>query len=130
MSLYFPGMIVGVILLQTTIFAPTLFNTLNEKSAGKLIRALFPKFFLVISVLGGCSLAAFLQSGEATIWQIGIAVSSICFPLICRSMIPRTNRARDEGDEKTFDRLHRFSVILTVLVLVANLALPMLPQAN
>ena len=130
MSLYFPGMIVGVILLQTTIFAPTLFNTLNEKSAGKLIRALFPKFFLVISVLGACAFLAFLQSDEATIWQFGTSAMSIICPLICRSLIPRTNRARDEGDEITFDRLHRISVVLTVVVLLANLALPLFPLAK
>ena len=93
MTLYFPGMIVGAILLQTIVFAPTLFNTLNEKSSAKLIRAISPKFFLAISVLGACSLLVPLQSG-ATLWQIGIALISILFPLICRAMIPRTNRAR------------------------------------
>ena len=130
MSYYFPGMIVGVILLQTTIFAPTLFKTLNEKSAGKLIRALFPKFFLVIATLGVCSLVSVLLRGEVAIWQIGVAGASILFPLICRALIPKTNRARDEGDEKTFDRLHRVSVILTVTVLIANLLVPLLPIAG
>ena len=129
MTYYFPGMIVGVILLQTTIFAPTLFKTLNEKSAGKLIRALFPKFFLVIAALGVCSLSAVLLRGEATLWQIAVAAASILLPLICRVLIPRTNRARDEGDEKTFDRLHRVSVTLTVTVFIANLLVPLLPIA-
>ena len=129
MSLYFSGVIVGVILLQTTIFAPTLFKTLNEKSAGKLIRALFPKFFLVIAALGVCSLLATILRGEPAIWQVGVAAASILLPLICRVLIPRTNRARDEGDEKTFDRLHRISVILTVTVFVANLLVPLLPIA-
>ncbi len=128
MTLYFPGMIVGAILLQTIVFAPTLFNTLNEKSSAKLIRAIFPKFFLAISVLGACSLLVPLQSG-ATLWQIGIALISILFPLICRAMIPRTNRARDEGNERTFSRLHKISVILTVIVLIGNLSLPFLPHA-
>ena len=126
---YFSGMIAGVILLQTTIFAPTLFNTLNEKSAGKLIRALFPKFFLVLAVLGACSLVAVLQQSEGAVWQFGVAIASILLPLICRSLIPKTNRARDEGDEKTFDRLHRISVILTVTVFIGNLVAPLLPVA-
>ena len=130
MSMFFPGMIVGVILLQTAVFAPTLFKTLNEKSAGKLIRALFPKFFLVISAMGVCTLITLLQANEATIWQYGISFISIIFPLICRILIPRTNRARDEGDEKTFDSLHRMSVILTVVVLVGNLAMPLVVLAG
>ena len=126
MSYFFTGMIVGVILLQTAIFTPTLFKVLNEESAGKLIRALFPKFFLLLSMLGVCSLLAALQN-RATSWQLGIALISISLPLICRALIPRTNHARDTGDEKTFDRLHRVSVMLTVTVFIGNLALPWLP---
>lgn len=116
-------MIVGVILLQTAIFAPTRFEVLNEESAGKLIRVLFPKFFLLLSVLGACSLLAPLQY-PATSWQLGIALISISLPVICLALIPRTNHARDTGDKKTFDRLHRVSVMLTVTVFVVNLALP------
>ncbi len=55
-------MVVGVILLQTAICAPTLFKVLNEESAGKLIRPRFPKF--LSTVLGSWALLFARVSAE------------------------------------------------------------------
>ena len=38
MTNYFAGIAVGVIILQTMIFAPTIFKTLEMEPAGKLLR--------------------------------------------------------------------------------------------
>ena len=46
------GVICGVILLQTFVVAPSVFKSLGEKHAGPFLRSLFPKFFIVLSVLG------------------------------------------------------------------------------
>jgi hypothetical protein len=35
-------------------------------------------------------------------------------------LIPMTNKSRDEGNEKTFKRLHLVSVLLTVAILILN----------
>jgi hypothetical protein len=42
--------------------------------------------------------------------------------LIAYLIVPATNKARDENDEKSFKRLHLISVILTAIVLLANIA--------
>mgnify|MGYP003329066040 CR=1 FL=1 len=55
MHYYFPGMIVGFILLQTAIVAPTLFKKLDIKDFGVVIRALWPKFFMWLTVFGVAS---------------------------------------------------------------------------
>ena len=34
------------------VFAPTIFTTIEPQSAGKLLRALFPKFSVLLSLLG------------------------------------------------------------------------------
>ena len=52
MHYYFPGMIVGIILLQTSIVAPTLFKKLNIEDFGRAIRALWPKFFIMLAIFG------------------------------------------------------------------------------
>ena len=57
MHFYFPGMIVGIIILQTSIVAPTLFKKLDIDNFGKSIRALWPKFFILMSILGAATLA-------------------------------------------------------------------------
>ena len=125
MHLFFAGVIVGIIILQTAVLAPTLFKTLDAESAGKLIRALFPKFFLILAALGvGILAALLLQETAASPVALGIAATSIVFPLVCRMLIPTTNAARDAGNHAKFKMLHKASVIMTVIVLLSNIALP------
>ena len=124
MDLYFPGMIVGIIVLQTAIVAPTLFKNLDIKDFGKVIRALWPKFFVFLSVLGAATLVAlFLEDGASTARYV-IAGMTTLFAVVCYAIIPATNRATDEGNQKLFNILHKTSVYLTVIMLLINIAYP------
>ncbi len=120
----------GVIILQTAVFAPTIFKTLDMSSAGALLRALFPKFFVLIALLGAALLAVLVSQPGASPIAIGVGAASLVFPLLCRLMVPATNRARDEGNDKRFKQLHMWSVILTLAVLFGNIALPFLPGVS
>ncbi len=122
MHYYFPGMIVGIILLQTSIVAPTLFKKLNIEDFGRAIRALWPKFFIMLSILGGASLVSLYFEHDPTIPQYAISGSTTLFALICYAIIPATNRATDEGNQKKFNLLHKISVYLTVVMLLTNIA--------
>ena len=121
MHYYFPGMIVGIIILQTSIVAPTLFKKLNIEDFGRAIRALWPKFFILLVILGGASLVTLYFEDNPTIPQYAISASTTLFALICYVIIPATNRATDEGDQKKFNLLHKISVYLTVIMLVTNI---------
>ena len=66
MHFYFPGMIVGIIILQTSIVAPTLFKKLEISDFGKAIRALWPKFFILLTILGAATLAALYFGHDAS----------------------------------------------------------------
>ena len=124
MLVFFSGLIVGIILFQSAVLAPTLFQTLEMKEAGTLLRAIFPKFFVLLACIGFILLLhMFLYQEGITIIHYGIAVMSIVFPLICKVIIPATNKARDGGNEAMFKRLHKVSVILTVSVLCANISI-------
>ena len=122
MHYYFPGMIVGIILLQTSIVAPTLFKKLNIEDFGRAIRALWPKFFIMLAILGGASLVSLYFEHDPTIPQYAISGSTTLFALICYAIIPATNRATDEGNQKKFNLLHKISVYLTVVMLLTNIA--------
>ena len=124
MHLFFSGIIVGIIILQTAVLAPTLFRTLDAESAGKLIRALFPKFFIILAALGVAILAALFLQESRTVLALVVAGISTVFPLICRLLIPATNAARDAGNHAKFKALHKASVLMTVIVLLGNIALP------
>ena len=121
---YISGFIVGVIVLQTMVFAPTLFKTIEPAPAGKLLRALFPKFFRLLTLAGVVILVlCFVTDG--THWADYVcATITIAFPIICSAIIPMTNRARDAGNDLLFKRMHTLSVLLTVVVLLANIILP------
>ena len=121
MHYYFPGMIVGFILLQTAIIAPTLFKKLDIKDFGKVIRSLWPKFFLCLTVAGAATLATLYFHDDPDIIHYGIAGSTSLFAIICYAIIPATNRATDEGNKKLFNILHKVSVYLTVVMLLVNI---------
>ena len=124
MDLYFPGMIVGIIVLQTAIVAPTLFKNLDIKDFGKVIRALWPKFFVFLSVLGAATLVALFLEDAASTPRYVIAGMTTLFAVVCYAIIPATNRATDEGNQKLFNILHKTSVYLTVIMLLINIAYP------
>ena len=124
---FFPGLIVGAIILKVAIIAPTMFKTLDSSNFGKAIRPLWPKFFAMVVVLSIFSLITVYLHSDLSVYHMIIAVSSIVLSAICYVIIPATNRATDNGDHKTFKILHRISVSFTVILLILNIAFPFLP---
>ncbi len=124
---FFPGLIVGAILLQVAIVAPSMFRTLDIVNFGKAIRAIWPKFFAMIAILGILSLITVYLSDDLSIYHTLIAVVSVILAIICYGIIPATNRATDSDDKKTFKLLHRVSVSFTVILLIINIIFPFLP---
>ena len=120
MHTYFPGMLVGFIILQTAIVAPTLIKKLSREQFGTVIRALWPKFFIGLALLGAGSEATLLFSG-GTAAQHAIAGGTVVCSVVCYAIIPATNRATDTDNHARFKVLHQASVGLTVLMLLANI---------
>jgi hypothetical protein len=117
---YLPGSISGIIIFQVAIIAPVLFKTLDLETFGKVIRKIWPKFFILLSVLGLGSIAAsYLETDSMYLLSISIFTFVACF--LCYAIIPATNRASDNGDKKRFNLLHKTSVYLTVAVLLLNI---------
>ncbi len=121
MHYYFPGMAVGLILMQTAIVARSLFKTLEINDFGRAIRDIWPKFFIALGTIGLASTISLIShDGAHTIHYI-IAISTVIFSLICYLIIPATNNATDTGNKKLFSLLHRVSVSLTVIMLLSNI---------
>jgi|TARA_A200000159_G_scaffold36349_1_gene32808 hypothetical protein len=115
---------IGVIVFFSAIIAPTVFKTLDEKSAGVFLRAFFPKYYLFAIVIGLASLALIMifNIEMSNILYIAI-VSMTILSIISRFMIPIINNARDMGEKgkQKFNRLHALSVSLNVITLVIGL---------
>ena len=115
---------VGVIIFFSAIIAPTVFKTLDEKSAGVFLRAFFPKYYLFAIVIGLAALALIMifDIKVSNILYIAI-VSMTILSIISRFMIPMINNARDMGEKgkQKFNRLHMLSVSLNVITLLIGL---------
>ena len=113
------GLISGVILFQTAIIAPSVFKVLSSNNTGPFLRKVFPKLFMFVAVLSMVGLILSLISSNT----LGLIIffGSLLSMLICYFIVPVTNRARDEGNDIAFKRLHNVSVVLTMIVLLSNL---------
>ena len=112
------GLASGAIIFHTSIIAPTVFKTLGPPEAKVFLRTVFPKLFNKLVVLGLIMLFLyFFEMGN-----LYIALVTIILPFVCNLLIPATNRARDDGNNKVFSRLHTISVLLTLIVLLSNLS--------
>ena len=114
------GVISGMILFQTAIVAPVVFTTLDSENASKFLRKIFPRFFMVIFILGISALI--VSSVFLSIQGIVIAAVTAISMIISYLVVPATNKARDEDRSSAFRRLHTLTVVLTLFTLLANLS--------
>ena len=113
------GIIVGMIILQSTIIAPTIFTTLEQDNAGKLIRNIFPKLFKFIAFLSLIMVInSFIVETSPSLKIIYFA--TFLLMTINFLIIPATNKSRDEGNDKKFKLLHTVSVLTTMLILLVH----------
>ena len=118
-NVLFSGIIVGMIILQSTIIAPTIFTTLEQDNAGKLIRNIFPKLFKFIALLSLIMIInSFVVETSPSLKIIYFA--TFLFMTINFLIIPATNKSRDEGNDKKFKLLHTVSVLTTMLILLVH----------
>ena len=114
--LFIAGLMAGMILFQAALNAPTIFKVYSEEQAGPFLRAIFPKLFLNVAVLGLIGLVLSLIGGRLLL-QVFFFISFLLMS-ISYLIVPATNKARDEGRDESFKYLHLLSVILTLSTLV------------
>ncbi len=111
------------------VYAPLVFIKLDAATAGAFIRAVFPVYYLA---MGTASLAAaVLLAVGTTHGALDVAVmgcTCALFWVARQALMPRINRARDRresdpGARARFERLHRLSVAINALQLLAVLVL-------
>ena len=118
----FSGLIVGVIIFQSLIIAPTVFKVLEVDKAGIFLRRVFPRFFILIMVCSALMLILVALSGSSDKTRFILPAANLVFSGVSYLVIPATNRARDDGEERKFKILHSLTVVLTLLMLMLNIA--------
>lgn len=112
--------IIGVILFQSFFIAPSINKLLNKQEASKYLRYIWPKFFLIISILSSFSLLSVFFLTIQKLLITFFIVSSIFIMLVCYCIVPIINKSKDNSKNKTWTILHILTVILTLTTLLIN----------
>ena len=122
------GGLVGSMLFFAITVAPTVFKALPAEHAGKFLRRFFPHYYLwglVMAII--CTLVS-LTAGASQIVVAICALVTIMFIYARQFLMPRINRARDQGLDgdatagRHFKWLHLQSVLINGLQLVLLIA--------
>jgi hypothetical protein len=136
------AVLVGKVVLLSFVVAPILAKTLEREAFGAVVRRLFPAYYalgMAAAVMGIVSvllLGIVHETNAMRHLAAGIWLAVLAAETYCRSpLTPRSNAMRDrlkeqesQGTvdpllERAWNRLHRRSVYLNSLVLLAGLCL-------
>jgi len=125
-ALFALALLLGGMVFFAALVAPLVFRVLPGEPGTRLIRAIFPRYYLwVASCAGAAAVALFpLSKPDAGVMAVvaGLAV------WLRQMLMPRVNalsdraRAGDEEARRAFVRDHRFSVAANLLQMVAAAA--------
>jgi hypothetical protein len=129
------GAWIGAIVFQSAVVAPTVFVDLDESAARVFLRRLFPRFFKLGLVCGALMLAGLALVGFDAPNALPIAALTVAMLVLEAAslwMVPAINAARDAGEagKARFDRLHRLSVLFTVVILLLGIGVIALVSAG
>lgn len=120
----------GAIVFFSFFVAPALFRVLGEAQAGKMVRAIFPRYYMLGIGCGIVLTAVQVLRGLLWYWGGMIKPAIVIFTLLTllnlyarQGLTPAINAARDAGpaQKPLFDRLHHRSVLLNAFVLLIGL---------
>ena len=122
----------SVMIFYSAIITANVHKTLDKENAGKLLRVLFPSYFLTTAILSLIALIFSLTEREfiVTIFLFLVFLGSI---ISRQYLVPRINSERDlqlSGDansKKNFAKLHSLSVsinlaqiLILIIIVIAN----------
>lgn len=113
------SLVLGIIFAQVLLTAPVVFKVLDDESASKFLRKIFPRYYLLILLISLISSLISYLWFEIIDLYISLSVAALAF--IGYAIIPITNFARDRGWDNLFKWMHNLSVANTVLILLISL---------
>jgi|TARA_B110000014_G_C19911819_1_gene471852 hypothetical protein len=114
------SLILGIIVAQVILTAPVVFKVLDNDNASKFLRAIFPRYYLLLFLI--CLVALLISYLWFSVIDIWIALTASMLAFIGFIIIPLTNSARDRGWNKLFKFLHNISVLNTIILFIIAVA--------
>ncbi|MEM6615869.1 MAG: DUF4149 domain-containing protein [Pseudomonadota bacterium] len=126
LAFFFSAMTIGAMLFFGAATAPVIFKVLGEEKAGPVVRAIFPRYYLVLGILSVLAAAAAFVVDPGVGFILGIV--GLAFFFSRQVIMPKINALRDEAKtgsisaQSTFDKLHSWSVRLNYIQLIILVA--------
>lgn len=121
---YFPliisSVISSIILFQSFFIAPSINKLINNKQASRLLRFLWPRFFLLISFFSLLSIIVIHNNLKIEFSKL-LYTLSFAFMLLCFLVTPLINKVKDNSQMRLWSILHLSTISLTLLTLIMNL---------
>ncbi|MDG1465795.1 MAG: DUF4149 domain-containing protein [Alphaproteobacteria bacterium] len=106
--------ILSFMIFFPVVVATSVFKVLDEKQSSKFLRIFFPKYYLfgLVLSLTGLIIAIFDKNNMSLIVFFLIIIG---FLFSRQFLMPIINKAKDNNNEKKFNILHRFSVLINFI---------------
>ena len=106
--------ILSFMIFFPVVVATSVFKVLDEKQSSKFLRIFFPKYYLfgLVLSLAGLIIAIFDKNNMSIIIFLLIIIG---FLFSRQFLMPIINKAKDNNNEKKFNILHRFSVLINFI---------------
>ena len=106
--------ILSFMIFFPVVVATSVFKVLDEKQSSKFLRIFFPKYYLfgLVLSLTGLIIAIFDKNNMSLIVFLLIIIG---FLFSRQYLMPIINKAKDNNNEKKFNILHRFSVLINFI---------------
>ncbi len=112
-------LISGVIFSHLALTTPVIFKTLEEDDASRFLRAIFPRYYLLIFILSLPALSILYFQDSVLSWWLGFNLSLHAFVGLIG--IPITNAAKDRGWDRVFSFSHGVSVYCTIIIFALSI---------
>ncbi len=116
-ALFLTALLFGGMVLYSFGLAPLVFSQLPATTAGKVLRAAFPRYYLFVIV---AAIAASVPLTRLDPLAAGLMTATALIGIVARQILmPRINVASDTGARGRFKALHGVSVALNFVQLAA-----------
>ena len=122
MLIFVAAAILSFMIFFPLVVATSVFKVLDENQSSKFLRFFFPKYYLFGFVLGfsGIILSTFEKSN---ISLLVFSFITLGFLFSRQILMPMINKAKDENNDNKFDKLHKFSVFINFVQIIASIFL-------
>jgi len=115
---YLSSAILGIMIFFSFVVAPVTFTSLDEGSARKFIRRIFPYYYNVNLALSIIVTLVYVLNKYYKFNLFLILIVTILFAVSNYILMPLINKYRDENKNKKFQYFHFLSVVINFIQII------------